>query len=76
MKHAFWILMLVGTLSGAAEIEPQFGPPPRVAITREKLSRIRHSPRYEERRKRAVQRAKRYVEDAPPIPDGYGSWVF
>lgn len=68
--------MLVGTLSGAAEIEPQFGPPPRVAITREKLSRIRHSPRYEERRKRAVQRAKRYVEDPPPIPDGYGSWVF
>lgn len=81
MNRSLIIPLLLLTLFGhrlslAAEIEPQFPPPPRLAATREELREIKQSPDFEARQKRAVRSAKPYVENPPPLPDGFGSWIF
>jgi hypothetical protein len=56
--------------------DPQFGAPPRLATTRPELQKIRESTSFAERKEHAVRRAEKYVEDPPPIPEGFGSWIF
>ncbi len=55
---------------------PVFPPPPRLAVTAPELAAMRSAPDAAARREAAVRAAQPLLDNPPPLPAGYGSWIF
>ncbi|MCE9589072.1 MAG: heparinase II/III family protein [Planctomycetes bacterium] len=56
--------------------QPTFPDPPRVATTAQELAAMKAAPDAQARRDAAVRAGDILVDNPPPLPEGYGSWVF
>ncbi len=71
----------VGAAPGAAPVRfdagrPVFPPTPRLATTAAELAVMKAAPDAVAQREAALRAAQPLIDSPPPLPEGYGSWVF
>lgn len=56
--------------------EPQFGPPPRIAIRHSELEQAKVSPDFPGRKAAAIKEAAPFLSEPVVLPEGHGEWIF
>ncbi len=64
------------SLSGRDIGQPIFAAPPRLAVTAQELAAMQSASNATAQRAAAVRAAQPLIDNPPPLPDGYGSWIF